>query len=182
MTFRNFWSHQIPHPVRNGTRGSAFDYPEWLIIFMAILSVKAHVKNHLAIHRLAVQRWDMLAEGLDGRTRTTPISASQPRDRFQKICHALGRPAAFIFQVFPEEVFDEEGQCGQDDGQSQRSGLAPEAEETGPHAARIAGAGPRGSLRKILGRRLDIRPWHVQPDAAPATDGRDVSVDAQRRP
>jgi hypothetical protein len=65
---------KFPHPVRNGTRGSAFDDPEWLIMFMAILSVQAHVKNDLAIPRLEVQHWDMLAEGLYGRTRTTPIS------------------------------------------------------------------------------------------------------------
>jgi hypothetical protein len=36
---------KFPHPVRNGTRGSEFDYPEWLIMFMAVLSVKAHVKH-----------------------------------------------------------------------------------------------------------------------------------------
>jgi hypothetical protein len=75
-------------------------------MFIAVLSVKAHVKNYLAIHRLAVQHWDLLAEGLDGQTRTKPISESQLRDRLKKICHAPGRPAAFIFQVFPEEVFD----------------------------------------------------------------------------
>jgi hypothetical protein len=97
---------KFPHPVRNGTRGREFDYPEWLIMFIAVLSVKAHVKNYLAIHRLAVQHWDLLAEGLDGQTRTKPISESQLRDRLKKICHAPGRPAAFIFQVFPEEVFD----------------------------------------------------------------------------
>ena len=88
---------KFPHPVRNGTRRSAFDDPDWLIMFMAIVSVKAHVKNDLAIHRLAVQHWDRLADGLDGRTRTTPISEAQLRDRFKKICHAPGRPAAFIF-------------------------------------------------------------------------------------
>jgi hypothetical protein len=65
---------KFPHPVRSGTRGSAFDDREWGIMCMAILSVKAHVKNGLAIPRLEVQHWDMLAEGLDGRTRPTPIS------------------------------------------------------------------------------------------------------------
>ena len=31
---------QFPHPVRNGQRGSAFDYPEWLIMLIAVLAVK----------------------------------------------------------------------------------------------------------------------------------------------
>jgi hypothetical protein len=121
----------FPHPVRNGTRGSEFDYPEWLIMFMAVLSVKAHVKHDLAIHRLAVQHWDILAEGLDGQTRTKPISASQLRHRLKKICHSPGRPAAFMFQVFPEEALDEEGQCRQEDDQSPRPNMASEAEATG---------------------------------------------------
>jgi hypothetical protein len=53
-------------------------------MFMAIVSVKAHVKDDLAIHRLAVQHWDRLAEGLDGRTRTTPISEVQFEGPVQK--------------------------------------------------------------------------------------------------
>jgi hypothetical protein len=75
---------KFPHPVRNGTRGSAFDDLEWMIMFMAILSVQAHAKDDLTVHRLAVQRWDMPTERLDGRTHTTPISESQLRDRFKK--------------------------------------------------------------------------------------------------
>jgi len=65
---------KFPHPLRHGTRGSTFDYPEWLILFIAVLSVKAHVKHDLAIHRLAVQHGDILTEGLNRRTRTKPIS------------------------------------------------------------------------------------------------------------
>jgi len=53
-------------------------------MIMAILSVKAHVKNDLPIYRLAVQHWDMLAEGMDGRTRTTPISEAQLEGPVQK--------------------------------------------------------------------------------------------------
>lgn len=30
---------KFPYPVRNGTRGSEFGYPEWLIMFIAILSI-----------------------------------------------------------------------------------------------------------------------------------------------
>jgi hypothetical protein len=61
-----------------------FDSLDWLIMFMAIVSVKAHVKNDLPIYRLAVQHWDRLAEGLDGRTRTTPISEAQLEGPVQK--------------------------------------------------------------------------------------------------
>ena len=70
-----------PHPVRHGTRGSQVDYPEWLIMVMAVLSVKAQVKNDLASPRLAVQHWEIRAAGRDGQTRTKPLSASQLRPR-----------------------------------------------------------------------------------------------------
>lgn len=97
---------KFPHPVRNGTRGSEFDYPEWLIIFIAVLSVKAKVKNYLAIHRLALQYWDIFTEGLDGRIRKKPISERQLRDRLKKICHSPRRPATLIFQIFPRTVLN----------------------------------------------------------------------------
>lgn len=93
---------KFPYPARHGTRGSAFDYPEWRIMFIAILAVKGKVKTYLGIHRLAFQYWDIIAEGLNLR----PISESQLRERLKKICHTPRRPAAFIFQIFPQEVFD----------------------------------------------------------------------------
>ncbi len=93
---------KFPHPVRNGNRGSKFDYPEWLIMFIAVLSVKAKVKTYLGIHRLALQYWDIIAE----KTKVKPISESQLRDRLKKICHSPRKPAMFVFQVFPREVFD----------------------------------------------------------------------------
>ena len=94
----------FPHPERNGTRGSRFEYPEWLIMFIAVLSVKCKVKGYLAIHRMAMQYWDVITEGLDLKGKK--ISESNLRDRLKKICHKPGRPATFIFQVFPEEFFD----------------------------------------------------------------------------
>jgi hypothetical protein len=101
--FREFLNvTQFPHPVRNGTRGSTFDYPEWLIMFMAVLAVKANAKSYLAIHRLAVQYWDIIAE----RLGLKPIPESTLRTRLKKICHSPRRPAGFIFQVFPRESFD----------------------------------------------------------------------------
>ena len=93
---------KFPHPVRDGDRGSKFEYPEWIIMLIAVLSVKAKVKGYLATHRLALQYWDIIAEG----TKLKPISERQLRDRLKKICHSPGKPAAFIFQVFPREIFN----------------------------------------------------------------------------
>ncbi|MDQ3633467.1 MAG: hypothetical protein M3405_03025 [Acidobacteriota bacterium] len=33
----------FPHPPRNGTRGSSFAYPEWLIMFIAVMAVKCWI-------------------------------------------------------------------------------------------------------------------------------------------
>lgn len=92
---------KFPHPVRNGTRGSEFDYPEWMIMFIAVLSVKAKVKTYVGIHALSSQYWPIIAEGLPLK----PISETQLRERLKKICFAPRKPAAFIFQVFPKETF-----------------------------------------------------------------------------
>ena len=88
----------FPAPERIGQRGPAFRYPEWLIMFIAILSVKMKIKTYLQIHRMAVQYWEVIAQGLD----LTPISERQLRERLKKILHFPGKPAAFIFQLFPE--------------------------------------------------------------------------------
>lgn len=99
---------KFPHPVRNGSRGSEFDYPEWLIMFIAVLSVKCKVKTYVGIHRLSTQYWNMIAEG----TKLKSISERQLRDRLKKICHSPRKPAAFIFQIFPQEYFNKESECG----------------------------------------------------------------------
>ena len=91
---------QFPEPQRNGTRGSTFDYPEWLIMLIAVLAVKCKVKTYQGIHRLAVQYWDFLRP----TSNLKPISESQLRERLKKIRHSPRRPAAFIFQIFPAEV------------------------------------------------------------------------------
>jgi len=72
----------FPHPERNGTRGSKFDYPEWLIMFIAVLSVKCKVKSYLGIHRLAMEYWEIITEGLDLKDKR--ISESNLRDRLKK--------------------------------------------------------------------------------------------------
>lgn len=78
-----------------------FYYPEWMIMFIAILSVKSKIKSYVGIHQLAQQYWNIIAQG----TSLKPISERQLRDRLKKICHTPRKPAAFVFQVFPREVF-----------------------------------------------------------------------------
>ncbi len=92
----------FPHPERNGARGSKFDYPEWMIMFIAVLAVKCKVKSYLGIHKLAVQYWEQIAKG----ENVSPISESQLRDRLKKICHQPGKPAGFIQQIFPPGYLD----------------------------------------------------------------------------
>lgn len=95
--FREFLElSEFPHPVRNGARGSRFTYPEWMIMFIAVLSVKCKIKSYVGIHQLSKRYWDLIAEG----TSLKPISERQLRDRLKKISHSPGSPATFIFQVF----------------------------------------------------------------------------------
>lgn len=97
--FRTFLEEtNFPAPQRIGERGPAFKYPEWLIMFIAVLSVKMKIKTYLQIHKMAVKYWDVIAQGLN----LTPISERQLRERLKKILHFPGKPAAFIFQLFPE--------------------------------------------------------------------------------
>jgi len=88
----------FPDPERLGERGPVFKYPEWLIMFIAILSVKMKIKTYVQIHKMTVQYWDTIAQGLG----LTPISERQLRERLKKIRHFPGKPATFIFQLFPE--------------------------------------------------------------------------------
>ncbi len=97
--FRAFLQEtDFPAPERIGERGPLFTYPEWLIMFIAILSVKMKIKTYVQIHKMAVKYWEAIAQGLD----LAPISERQLRDRLKKILHFPGKPAAFIFQLFPE--------------------------------------------------------------------------------
>ena len=97
--FREFLTEtEFPDPERLGERGPTFTYPEWLIMFIAVLSVKFKLKSYVKIHQMVTQYWDIIAEGLELK----PISERQLRDRLKKICHHPRKPAAFIFQLFPE--------------------------------------------------------------------------------
>lgn len=91
---------KFPEVIRNGNRGSTFVYPEWLIMLMAVLAVKAKVRSYLGIHRLAVEYWSLITPDKD----LPAISESQLRERLKKIRHTPGRPATFIFQVFPAQA------------------------------------------------------------------------------
>jgi len=97
--FRDFLDEtNFPDPDRTGERGPKFQYPEWLIMFIAVLSVKMKIKTYVQIHKMAMEYWELIARDLDLK----PISERQLRDRLKKICHQPGKPAAFIFQMFPE--------------------------------------------------------------------------------
>lgn len=103
--FRDFLKvTKFPHPVRNGDRGSEFEYPEWMIMFIAILAVKAKVKAYKAIHRLAAQYWNIIAKGT--RKANKPISERQLRDRLKKISYKPGRTPVFVSQIFPRSYLD----------------------------------------------------------------------------
>lgn len=97
--FRAFLDEtDFPDPKRVGERGPAFTYPEWVIMFIAVLSVKLKIKTYVQIHKMAVKYWEVIADGLN----LTPISERQLRERLKKILHFPSKPAAFIFQLFPE--------------------------------------------------------------------------------
>ena len=92
----------FPELQRNGVRGSAFAYPESLIMFIAVLSVKCKEKTYLGIHRMTCRYWSVITPDKD----LVPISESQLRERLKKIRHTPRRPAAFILQLFPQAVID----------------------------------------------------------------------------
>lgn len=98
----------FPEPKRDGTRGPEFDYPEWLVMFIAILAVKCKIKSYVGIHKMTQEYWKSIGEGLN----LEPISERQLRDRLKKICHSPRKPATFIFQIFPELDETKSGQCG----------------------------------------------------------------------
>jgi len=69
-----------------------------MIMFIAVLSVKLKIKTYVKIHKMAIDYWDVIAKDL----HLELISERQLRDRLKKICHHPNKPAAFIFQIFPE--------------------------------------------------------------------------------
>ena len=97
--FREFLDEtDFPDPERLGERGPKLVYPEWIIMFIAVLSVKMKVKSFVQIHKMTMQYWEIIAKDLNLK----PIRERQLRDRLKKICHHPRKPATFIFQLFPE--------------------------------------------------------------------------------
>lgn len=75
---------KFPHLVRDGTRGSRFDYPEWLIMFIAVLAVKCREKTYQGIHRMVAKYWSEISHGLDlevmrGDADAPPLKKNLPR-------------------------------------------------------------------------------------------------------
>jgi hypothetical protein len=97
----------FPNPKRMGERGPEFKYPEWLIMFIAVLAVKLKIKSYVKIHKMSEEYWDIIADGYELK----PISERQLRDRLKKICHHPGKAAAFVFQIFPELERSESYKC-----------------------------------------------------------------------
>jgi len=67
-------------------------------MLIAVLSVKLKIKTYIQIHKIVTEYWEQIAASLNLK----PVSERQLRDRLKKICHHPRRPAAFIFQLFPE--------------------------------------------------------------------------------
>ncbi|MGI9568302.1 MAG: hypothetical protein ACR2PH_00820, partial [Desulfobulbia bacterium] len=97
--FRPFLIKQTS-PIQNdsGSGVQDFNFRKWLIMFIAVLSVKLKIKTYVQIHNMAVRYWKIISQGMD----LNPISERQLRERLKKIRHFPGKPAAFIFQLFPE--------------------------------------------------------------------------------
>ena len=91
----------FPGFERNGSRGSKFTHPEWLIYVIAMLAVKMKIKTYLGIHRMTEEYWPYLTEGLDLK----PISERQLRDRLKKISFKIGIPPKFVLNIYPETYF-----------------------------------------------------------------------------
>ena len=88
----------FPEPLREGTRGTAYTYPESFIMLIAVLAVKLKLKTYLGIHRFIVRYWTLLTPAAN----LPAISEPQLRMRLKKISHTPRKPATFIFQLFPE--------------------------------------------------------------------------------
>ena len=91
---------KFPAPERYGIRGSKFEYPEWLIMFIAILAVKCKVKTYLGIHRLVKEQWATITKGHKFKKI---ISEANLRDRLKKIRFKFGKTPTFVSQIFPPD-------------------------------------------------------------------------------
>lgn len=135
---------------------TGFPHPERLVMFMAALAVKAKAKSYLAIHRLALQYWEIIAEGLG----LSPIPETTMRYRLKKISFKPGEAPIFVFQVFPERASS--NKVGSADKmmlrargpvwhqKQKRRGLMPQG---------LRGVDRDAAWAHFQGCRLDIRSW-----------------------
>jgi len=61
------------NPECLGEREPVFKYPEWLIMFISVLSVKLKISTHTGIHKITLQYRDIITEGPDPE----PVSERQ---------------------------------------------------------------------------------------------------------
>jgi hypothetical protein len=59
----------FPEVQRNGVRRSVFEYPESLIMLIAVLSVKCKEKTYLGTHRMACRYWSVITPGVTREVR-----------------------------------------------------------------------------------------------------------------
>ena len=88
----------FPMPFRGGPRGTDYEYPEWIIMFISVMAVKLQIKTYLGIHKMSTEYWELITED----EKLGPISERQLRDRLKKIGHQARRAPGFILQIFPE--------------------------------------------------------------------------------
>ncbi len=95
--FRAFLDEtNFPDPERLGERGPIFKYPEWLIMFVAILSVELKIKSYVQIYKMALRYWDIIAEDMD----LSPISGRQLRFRLKKSVISMESQQRSFFSYF----------------------------------------------------------------------------------
>lgn len=95
----------FPHDEEKGSRGPESKFPEWLIMFIAVLAVKNKIKSYVGIHKMTSTYWESIGKDFN----PTPISERQLRDRLKKIGFKLGKTPGFILQIFPESFLSGNG-------------------------------------------------------------------------
>lgn len=73
-------------------------YPDWLVMYIAILATKLGLNDYKAIHQASSKHWDIIAAD----TGLSPMNEQQLTDHLKKIQHFPEKPATFISQLFPD--------------------------------------------------------------------------------
>jgi hypothetical protein len=95
LLYREFLDEtNFPDTECSGERGPKFQYPGWLIKFIAILSVKLKVKSYVQIHRTVMQYWNQIVAGLDLK-----IISEQPLPDLLKKLLSPSKASSVYFSV-----------------------------------------------------------------------------------